>query len=208
MAATYLDAVYGEAMAALDLAFLRRLDMRRWGLVRQLLQRGVQCPLTSSMGRLFDAVAALVSGRDVVHYEGQAAVELEMLADESCTECYAWTVDDSVWPLQLRTDELIQAIVDDLRRGESAATIAARFHNTVAAATADVCRTLRAQGAPRDVVLAGGVFQNTLLLQRLVPQLEALGLRVYVPSKVPLNDAGIALGQAVIANARVLAGDY
>jgi hydrogenase maturation protein HypF len=208
MAATYLDAVYGEATAALDLAFLHRLDTRRWALLRQMLRQGVHCPLTSSVGRLFDAVAALVGLRDVVHYEGQAAVELEMLADESCADAYPWTLEDGVWPLRLRTDEIIQAIVGDLRRGESAARIAAKFHNTVAAATAGLCRILRARGAPGDVVLAGGVFQNTLLLRRLVPQLEALGLRVYVPSKVPLNDGGIALGQAVIANARVLAGDY
>ena len=137
------------------------------------------------MGRLFDAVAALCGVRHTVTYEGQAAIELEACADVAETAAY---------PFAARLDPrpMIEAIVDDIARGVDVAVVSARFHNAVARATAAaLC------DAP-VVVLSGGVFQNALLLERTL----ALLPRALVPQRLPLNDGGIAYGQAAVAAAR------
>ncbi|MBI4493906.1 MAG: carbamoyltransferase HypF [Chloroflexi bacterium] len=206
MAATYLHAAYGDEMEALGLDFMRRLDRGRWAVLKQMLRKGINSPPTSSLGRLFDAVAALVGVRDVANYEGQAAVELEVLADEACQERYPYTIDDGSRPLVLRVEATIRGVVDDLLNGTEPACVAAKFHNTLAEAVAALCGSIRAEHGLDRVVLGGGVFQNAFLLGRVVPRLAALDFQVYVPSQVPPNDGGIALGQAVIANARVRAG--
>jgi hydrogenase maturation protein HypF len=154
------------------------------------------------MGRLFDAVACLLGIRDVINYEGQAAMELEQLADENCRDSYSCDAVKGDSPMIVDVQTLIKAVVDDILQGIAVTKISARFHNSVADMTVSVCDRIRQKSSLKQVVLGGGVFQNMFLLNRLVSKLEESGFRVALPLQVPVNDGGISLGQAVIANAR------
>jgi hydrogenase maturation protein HypF len=168
----------------------------------------VSAPLTSSMGRLFDAVSAVAGLRDAVNYEGQAAVELEQRADPAEAGAYPAGVhpsNDGGGPLVIAGADLLRAVVDDLAAGTPAPTVAARFHNGVAAMVVDVARRLRAAHDLTTVALSGGVFQNVLLLERVLAGLRAEGFRVLTHHRVPTNDGGISLGQVAVAVARIRA---
>ncbi|MEO5575031.1 MAG: carbamoyltransferase HypF, partial [Gaiellaceae bacterium] len=180
------------AAAALERAG-EAVPWERWELVRHALK--VNAPLSSGMGRLFDAVAAVLGVRETVTYEGQAAIELEQLAGETRAEPYRWSFG--------RGSELVAAAHDDLAAGRPRAEIAAAFHETVAAAAADACADA---AEPRTVVLSGGTFQNLRLLGSTTHRLEALGFEVLTHRLVPPNDGGISYGQAAVAAARLAAG--
>ena len=167
----------------------------RWDAVARLATSGFAAPETTSMGRLFDAVAALCGVRTVALYEGQPAIELEALADPDEHDAYDFGADLDARPL-------ILAIVADLRAGAEPSTVAARFHRSLARATAEACAGAASATGLDCVVLSGGVFQNRLLLTQTADRLEALGLRVLVPERLPANDGGISYGQAAIAAAR------
>lgn len=154
------------------------------------------------MGRLFDAVASLVGLRDSVAFEGQAAVELEMAADPDCQATYPVPLLAENGTLVADPAKIIAGVVEDLLAGRPVPMIAGRFHNAVRDLIVMVCRRLRDRGGPNHVVLTGGVFQNALLLEKTVPALVADGFGVYTHGAVPPNDGGLALGQAVVANAR------
>jgi len=160
-----------------------------WSEVRASLQ--VNAPLSSGMGRLFDAAAAVLGLRDEVTYEGQAAVELEQLAGSTPAEAYPWRFGDGA--------ELIGLLHDDLAAGRPRAEIAAAFHETIAAAAAAECARA---AEPRTVVLSGGTFQNLRLLGSTHTRLEETGFRVLTHLRVPPNDGGISFGQAAVAAAR------
>ncbi len=166
----------------------RPVPFERWPLVRESLR--VNAPLSSGMGRLFDAAAALLGLRETVTYEGQAAVELELLAAETEADPYAWRFGDGA--------ELIAAVHDDLSAGRPRPEIAAAFHETVASASAVACAEA---GGPRTVVLSGGSFQNLRLAAATRRNLEALGFRVLTHRIVPPNDGGVSYGQAAVAAA-------
>ncbi len=200
--ASCLNHVYGDDMEALQIDFIKRLDMRKWKIIKQMIKTNQNCPPSSSMGRLFDIVASLLGIRDAIHYEGQAAIELEQLADENCRNSYSWDAVKGDSPMVVSIEPLIQAIVNDLLQKTAVQKISARFHNSVADMTVSVCARIREKTSLEQVVLGGGVFQNIFLLNRLVSKLEERGFRVCLPLQVPANDGGIALGQAVIANAR------
>jgi hydrogenase maturation protein HypF len=199
MAAAYLDAAFSGAPPE-GLGVIRR-NQARWPAVVALARRGVNSPLTSSAGRLFDAVAALLGVRDAISYEGQAAVELEQVADPAETSFYRAGIRNH-YPFGILGIDLVRAAVDDLAAGIPRETISARFHNGVAALIEAGCVLLRERHGLGTVALSGGVFQNLLLLRETVRRLEARGFRVLVHSRVPCNDGGISLGQAVVAAAR------
>ena len=188
-------------------ALRERVDERRWRAVASLARSGVASPITSSMGRLFDAVAALCGLRLEVTYEGQAAIELESVSDYSEVGAYPLPVTSSEDGLLLDPRDTVTAIAADVAAGLDPALVAARFHNAVAAATAEACARLSEELRLDAVVLSGGVFQNRLLLERTLPALEAAGLRALVPEQLPPGDGGIAFGQAAVAAARLAAGE-
>jgi hydrogenase maturation protein HypF len=174
--------------------------------VSRMLERRFNAPLTSSAGRLFDAVAALAGVRDRVHFEGQAAVELEWLA--------AATAPDEVYPLDFvevpeedqqegglvaDTRPLIRAIARDSTHGIEPARIARRFHATLVVLIATLCGRVREKTGLEVVVLSGGVFMNTLLLREASQRLREEGFRVYHHRQVPPNDGGLSLGQLAVA---------
>jgi hydrogenase maturation protein HypF len=167
-----------------------------WETVARMARSGVAAPLTTSAGRLFDAVSALCGVRTHTTYEGQAAAELEGVADASERGAYPLPFADGV----LDARETIRAIVVDLAAGARPDAVSARFHRALANGTARACAELAAAGT---VVLSGGVFQNRLLLEWTIAALEDAGLRVLVPRALPANDGGIAYGQAAVAAARL-----
>ncbi len=194
MAAAHLDAAYdGLLPAGLDVVGRQG---SRWEQVLAASRAGVNAPVTSSAGRLFDAVAALLGVRDTVTYEGQAAIELEHLADRTETGTYVVPVgQDGV----VQAGALLRALVEDLARAIAVPVLAARFHNALADVVLEVCGRLRAQYGLSTVALSGGVFQNALLLHRCLDRLEAVGFAVLTHRRVPSNDGGISLGQAAVA---------
>jgi hydrogenase maturation protein HypF len=194
MAAAYLDGDPGH----LDVV---RRNAERWPTIVAMARRGVNSPLTSSAGRLFDAAAAILGVRDAINYEGQAAVELEQLADPGETGAYPAAIQTGA-PFLARGGDLLHGVVDDLVAGIAPEVIAARFHHGVAALIEAGCLLTRERSGLATVALSGGVFQNQLLLHGAVSRLQARGFRVLVHSRIPCNDGGISLGQAVVAGAR------
>jgi hydrogenase maturation protein HypF len=170
--------------------------------LRRQLQTGLNAPPTSSMGRLFDAAAALAGVRQTVNYEAQAAIELEALADSHEQDFYPFDLKDGI----VDPAPAFEALVSDLRRGAGIPLISARFHLGVAEMVRQVCASLQEQTGIAQVALSGGVWQNVLLLNRAVELLHADGFEVYLHRQVPANDGGLALGQAVVANARLKNG--
>ncbi len=173
-----------------------RVEPDRWLSVARLCESGVGSPVTTSAGRLFDAVAALCGVRAEVTYEGQAAVELEALASgDSDTGAYPLPLAEAV----LDARAAVEAVLADLDAGVAPATVAARFHSGLAAATADACAALAGARGLDTAVLSGGVFQNRLLLERTAGALAGGGMRVLRPERLPPNDGGISYGQAAVA---------
>jgi hydrogenase maturation protein HypF len=155
------------------------------------------------MGRLFDAVAALTGVCDRSTYEGHPAMLLEQAAECGATREYPFEVAPEPDGIVLDARPLVRAVVQDLSRGRPPGEVAGRFHRTIAAATLEVCRALRGGTGLERVCLSGGVFQNELLTSDLVARLETVGFEVFLPRQAPVGDGGIALGQVLVAAARV-----
>jgi hydrogenase maturation protein HypF len=168
-------------------------------LLRQMLMKGIRSPRTSSAGRLFDAVAALTGSHPRISFEGQAAMELEFAAAMNVADSYDYGIDASM-PYIVDWEPMIRQIMDDTRGGVSRGVVSAKFHNTLAEIVLDIARRI---GEPR-VVLTGGCFQNRYLTERTVQRLDEAGFSAYWHQRVPPNDGGIALGQAMAA--RMLMG--
>jgi hydrogenase maturation protein HypF len=166
-----------------------------------MIARGIQTVETSSCGRLFDAVSSLLGIRHETTYEGQAAIELEMAAAHTSTSAsgkYPFAIQDGE-PFQVDLRPTIEAIVGDVTGGVATGEISARFHFTMASVIADSCDRLRASHGLTRVCLSGGTFQNLRLLGNAVTLLRERGFEVFTHHRVPTNDGGLALGQAVIA---------
>jgi hydrogenase maturation protein HypF len=198
MACEWIAEATGDPLPAVPRALAQSVDDERWTAVARIAGEGVASPITTSVGRLCDAVAAICGAGGRVSYEGQAAVELEAVADAQEHGRYAMPFEQG----QLDARPAIAAIAADIAAGVARETVSARFHNTLAAATAHACvRTARDHGVP-TVVLGGGVFQNRLLLEGVAARVQRAGLRVLVPERLAPNDGAICYGQAAIAAAR------
>ena len=211
MAMSYLHQAFDEAAFTTNHPVSRVLPEHELAIFAQMLRRGINSPLTSSCGRLFDAVAALLNLRHYVSYDGQGAIELESLAETAASEAepiltkssYTYgIVSDDKKPLQLDFAPMLTEILADIDNGGQAALIAHRFHLTIAAAASEVCLQLAEKSGLDRVILSGGVFQNRLLSEMIYTALTSKGLSVFTHRLVPPNDGGIALGQAVIAGRR------
>jgi hydrogenase maturation protein HypF len=178
-----------------EFAAVRQARAHAWQVIKRQSEKGPNAPPTSSMGRLFDAVAAIAGIRQAVNYEAQAAIELEMLADPDETQAYEFRIhEDIVDPVPM-----VQAVVADLRAGVPSAAISARFHNGVAAMVSSVCAMVRDRYCVNQVALSGGVWQNMTLLKHTLALLRKDDFSVYIHHQVPANDGGLALGQATVA---------
>ncbi len=216
MAVSHLHSVLGDALPSVKTPLFERVGKDKLQVIVRMMERGVNSIPTSSLGRLFDAVAALVGLRDYVSFEGQAAMELEMVAaDEPCGEPYPYRILE---PGQGRNGDrgrgwapvapgarvldfgaMVLRIAEDAAAGTPVPAISRRFHETLCRAFVDACCALRAERSINDVCMSGGVFQNALLSTILGESLERERFKVYVHTQVPPNDGGLALGQAAVA---------
>jgi len=166
--------------------------------VRRMIESGVNTVPTSSCGRLFDAVAAIIGLRTTVNFEAQAAIELEMIAEEGNTARYPFEIERGpLWQLDFRP--MIACIAHEAAERAPRPAISAKFHNTLAEAIVETCRRIRGETSLTRICLSGGTFQNMRLLALAVAGLRAAGFEVFLHAKAPPNDGGIALGQAAIA---------
>ena len=195
MGAAYLERIYGD-LEGLEIPFTKRVDRERWSQMRLAMRAQINSPPCSSMGRLFDAVSAILGVRDTVNYQGQAAVELEQMVDEGEMGEYSFETLEEHGTLIVNPDPVIEAVVEDIRDKESPSVISARFHNAVARVISRMAQRIREGYGLSDIFLSGGVFQNHVLLGRVWDILREDRFRVHTHHKVPPNDGGISLGQA------------
>lgn len=163
------------------------------------LERKINTPMTSSMGRLFDAAAALAGVRQKVNYEGQAAIEFEALADSAEAGKYSFGLDQD----RVQVRSVVEALVKDVMAGVHISKISARFHNGLAESVREICLKIKSETGINEVILSGGVWQNITLLQRTLTLLKNGGFIVYIHREAPTNDGGLSLGQAIIAASKL-----
>jgi hydrogenase maturation protein HypF len=204
MARSYCRDVFGAQIPALEC--FRAVPERQLALLDKMIAQQIQTVETSSCGRLFDAVAALIGLATEVTFEGQAAIALETAALAGIDDRYPFEIQAGE-PSTLDMRPTLIDVVADLARGRPAGEISARFHNTLSAAIAELCSRIEVSDSLNQVCLSGGTFQNVYLLERTAIELERRGLDVFLHATVPANDGGIALGQAVIANEVLRKGD-
>ncbi|MCK4988277.1 MAG: carbamoyltransferase HypF, partial [Desulfobacterales bacterium] len=200
MAISYLHDAFGDHFGELDLPILKQIEPQKVKIILEMILKGVNCPRTSSLGRLFDGVAAIVGIRNQVNFEGQAAMELEMLAADDADSMYdfEWVSGDSI---QILPAPIIRGVVQDVQNGLSIAEIGIKFHKTLIALFTEICAGVRRDCDLNRVVLSGGCFQNSILLTGMIHELASRDFEVFAHRRVPTNDGGIALGQAVVAAA-------
>jgi hydrogenase maturation protein HypF len=203
MALGYIWSLLGEDFP-LDGLPLNKLGSSELGLLKQQFRRGLNCPPTSSAGRLFDAASAITGVCGEISYEAQAAIELEMVAEgerrSRSTKLYPFEIVERNGLRVVKLAKLIAAIIEDVRAGVPASRVSLKFHRTMAQMVREMCLSISKDAGIKVVALSGGVFQNRLLARLVVEALEADGFKVLTHRDVPCNDGGISLGQAVIAN--------
>jgi len=203
MALSYLYTLLGEGFSLEGLPF-SKLNPTELEIIKQQLRRGINCPLTSSAGRLFDAVSALAGVREEIDYEAQAVIELEMLARDEVNEfesnSYPFSIVEQEGIRVVRVGELFSMIVQDVKNQVPVPIVSFKFHNTVAQIIVRMCKLVARESGITQVALSGGVFQNRLLLKLAASALQREDFKVLTHHLVPCNDGGISLGQAVIAN--------
>jgi hydrogenase maturation protein HypF len=180
------------------LAPVRDLCFEERQALRIQLERGLNSPMTSSLGRLFDAVAALSGIRQIVNYEAQAAMEFEAILNPSESSSYHFGLQDG----NVETRELLRNLLADILSGVSIPVISARFHNGLAELSYQVCAEIRRKKGINEVALSGGVWQNMALLERATRRLRKEGFVVYIHHQVPANDGGLSLGQAIVGSTK------
>jgi hydrogenase maturation protein HypF len=194
-----------------NLDIVNCLETKPLKVLNQLIEKGIHSPLTSSVGRLFDAVAAAIGiCREQSSYEGQAAIEMEALVDKILlnssekTLSYSFDINliNSIYYINSRP--MWQALLNDLQQQVSQVEIATKFHRSLAHTIVKTVSRISQKNTIESVVLSGGVFQNSILLEQVVHQLRALKLNVFTHSQIPCNDGGLSLGQAVIAAAQLI----
>lgn len=200
MALSYLFRLLGEEALDWNLPLMELVDAREVEAVKKQLQRNFNSPLTSSCGRLFDGVSALLGIRGRVDYEGQAAIELEMVAQAGVETGYPFSIIERQGMSVVLLSGLFEAVTSDLKKRVPKPIISGKFHYTLAQMIGRMCQLLRAKTGIAQVALSGGVFQNRLLLRLAMAALAEASFTILIHREVPANDGGISLGQAVIAN--------
>lgn len=208
MALSFLYQVFGAELVKLPIAFVHLIPEARILTTIRMIERGVNSPLTSSCGRLFDAVAALIGLRHEVNYEAQAAIELEMCRDEAAAgNPYPFALSEQSGTLQIDAGPVFRAIVEDLSKGATAGEISQHFHDGLVDVLSQLMKILRMRTSLNRICLSGGTFQNLYLSTCLEHRLAEEGFQVFTHSRVPTGDGGLSLGQAVVAAQRAVSED-
>jgi len=206
MAVSYLFHYFGRDFLNLPIPFVQQSNAQRTDLLLRMVERKINSPLTSSCGRLFDAVAALAGVRQQINYEAQAAIELEFAIGGTGDDAYPLEVIQTSQPWLICTRPMLESLIGDLRQGISAGTIARRFHNGLVNVFVNVAIAVMQNRGLKRVCLSGGTFHNVYLAQRLEAALSANGFEVFTHHEVPAGDGGLSLGQALVAAHRYCAG--
>jgi hydrogenase maturation protein HypF len=197
----YLYALLGRGALKPDLACLKEIDKIELELIMSQIDRNLNTPATSSCGRLFDAVSALLGVRQQVDYEGQAAIELEAAAVGNSSRLeYPYQIETKDEIRIIRLAVLVAAIVDDIRSGESLSLMSTKFHNSLLSIMMEIVNRLAAESGIKQVALSGGVFQNQRLFSGAVDRLQEAGLQPILHRQLPGNDGCVSFGQAVVAH--------
>ncbi len=198
MALSYLYPIYGKESIELPLYLNKVISRDKREFIVTLMEKNINTLFTSGMGRLFDAISALLGLRLEIAYSAQAAILLENIYEEG-DGIYEFALDDKVKPWVIDPDPVIQKVVSDIRLGVPTEIISGKFHRGIIKSFSEILLRIREETGINSVALSGGVFQNAILLEKMEDKLETLGFMVYSHSSVPCNDGGISLGQAVIA---------
>jgi hydrogenase maturation protein HypF len=210
MGISYLYKIFGKECLQYDLPFLKQIDMGKLELLLAAIDKGINCPQTSSVGRLFDAVAAIINLVTVSSFEAEAPIRLESIMYRmrpacepyrmrpACEEKYRYQIKEET----IIVDNLIEEIVCDVKKNIPDNMIAAKFHNTIVAIIVELAERMRAESGINKVVLSGGVFQNRYILGKSEERLTEKNFSVYSNIRVPANDGGICLGQLAVAAKR------
>ena len=196
-AIAYLYRVYGKDFQSLPLPFLKTLDNGKILPIVNMIDVGINCPMVSSVGRLFDAVAAILNLCLESTFQAEAPMRLESIVGKNCKESYPFTIGKTI-----RVDEMIKEIVQDVMQGTGISFISAKFHNTILSVIFESVMLTAKKEQIKKVVLSGGVFQNKYLTENIQLQLKQSGMNAYFQEQVPANDGGIALGQLIVAAKR------
>jgi hydrogenase maturation protein HypF len=202
MAATHLYRAFGEDFMKLKIEFVRRIDPKKWRIIKRMILGAVNSPLTSSAGRLFDAAASVTLSSMRPVREAELPVALEEIADPGVFDSYLFNIKAAGGAIVFGYGKIFKGIVGDLSRGVDESMVSARFHNTIAKIMAEAAARLGKSCGIRQAVLSGGVFHNVYLAARAVRALERKGFRVYTHSILSPGDSCIPLGQIAIAAAR------
>jgi len=200
MTLSYLATFSYSEIEELDLEVLHKRSDKEMDIVLKLIRSRFNSPLTSSMGRLFDTVSALLGICEKSTYEGQAAMELEMAMNGDTEEYYSFLYQQEEKCLTINPSPLIRGMLSDIKQNKSPGYISSKFHNSIVTMILHICHTLKSEWGLNRVALSGGCFQNTYLLSKSIKKLMSAGFEVFYHQKVPPNDGGISLGQALIAN--------
>ena len=195
-AASYLYALNYD-----PLVVIQSVEREKIEVVKQALNCKINCFLSSSVGRLFDAVAALCGIRNNISYDGQAAIELENVIKEEVEESYLCSINESNGVFKIQYKEIIEGVLEDVHRNESLSKISVKFHNAIIESSCDLVCTLRKKENINKVVLSGGVFENQYLLQKMYKNLTKRGFEVFYNEQIPTNDGGLSFGQLHVASA-------
>ena len=202
MAGAYLQDAFGEELFKLDIECIKELIKNNWVTLWKSTQLGINSILTSSAGRLFDAVSAILGICYYNYYEGKASIELESMADYDCLDAYKYEICEKN-NITVDFRKTIRGLVDDIISKINRREIVGKFHNTIVLVVVDICERVRNIEGINTVALSGGVFQNGLLLEKTICNLTKSSFNVLRNSIIPCNDGGICMGQAAIASKRI-----
>lgn len=197
MGVSLLYKVYGNGLLNLNIPLLKQVDRERIEIVISMIERNINCPLTSGAGRLFDAVASIMGLVQTATFQAEGPMRLESMVRNDITESYPFTISDTI-----SFEKTIRALVTDLLKGKDYQIVCTKFHNTIILTIFDSVETISKKEGINKVVLSGGVFQNKYLLEGTVKLLGKNKFEVYTHASVPTNDGGIALGQLAVASKR------
>lgn len=197
MAVSYLYDIYGKSLIDLDLPFIQKIEREELQVVLQMLEKNINCPKTSSAGRLFDAVAGLTGLCLFSDFHAEAPMRLEGAITGKSENVYEMEPGEVI-----RVKPMIRQIVTDIQNGISVSEISLKFHNTIVEIIQSVVKLLEKKTGIKKVVLSGGTFQNKFISGEVEVKLKSAGFEVYMNEKIPCNDGGIALGQLAIAATR------
>ncbi len=200
MAASYLYRAYGNDFLKLKIPFVRGMDKKKWVILKKMIDTGLNSPLSSSAGRLFDAAGSIILLKNKALFEAEIPIELERLVDRSCEGSYDFNIRQEGDMPVVDASSVIKGIVKDISKNMDEKRISSKFHNTLACIISTVSMNLRKRYGIKRIVMSGGVFQNKCLAEKAGSSLRQHGFNVYINSRIPTSDSGLPIGQIAIAD--------